>query len=130
RCSLERVAEICAGRITRGGDRDAVPEGFSRIRETTGGELRKEPAILKFIIQHDRVTGRVRAVWDGEARPQRTCVYRPRQQVASLIINGIDQVDHFHKIITADFTVGDRKSTRLNSSHVAISYAVFCLKKK
>src|SRR5207253_9407953 len=27
-------------------------------------------------------------------------------------------------------TVEDRKSTRLNSSHVAISYAVFCLKKK
>src|SRR5690606_40789498 len=26
--------------------------------------------------------------------------------------------------------VGDRKSTRLNSSHVKISYAVFCLKKK
>src|SRR5699024_12015405 len=27
-------------------------------------------------------------------------------------------------------TVLDRKSTRLNSSHVSISYAVFCLKKK
>src|SRR3712207_8304534 len=27
-------------------------------------------------------------------------------------------------------TVGDRKSTRLNSSHANISYAVFCLKKK
>src|SRR5699024_3849968 len=27
-------------------------------------------------------------------------------------------------------TFGDRKSTRLNSSHVSISYAVFCLKKK
>src|SRR5690625_6253080 len=27
-------------------------------------------------------------------------------------------------------SVQDRKSTRLNSSHVAISYAVFCLKKK
>src|SRR5690625_6429948 len=26
--------------------------------------------------------------------------------------------------------LADRKSTRLNSSHVAISYAVFCLKKK
>src|SRR5439155_21647755 len=26
--------------------------------------------------------------------------------------------------------IDDRKSTRLNSSHVAISYAVFCLKKK
>src|SRR5690625_6120325 len=29
-----------------------------------------------------------------------------------------------------NYGVGDRKSTRLNSSHVAISYAVFCLKKK
>src|SRR3989442_4266519 len=27
-------------------------------------------------------------------------------------------------------SAGDRKSTRLNSSHVRISYAVFCLKKK
>src|SRR5690625_2289100 len=29
-----------------------------------------------------------------------------------------------------DYNIPDRKSTRLNSSHVAISYAVFCLKKK
>src|SRR5439155_17346646 len=29
-----------------------------------------------------------------------------------------------------EFKTQDRKSTRLNSSHVAISYAVFCLKKK
>src|SRR5438067_11932698 len=28
------------------------------------------------------------------------------------------------------YLAGDRKSTRLNSSHVSISYAVFCLKKK
>src|SRR5439155_24116487 len=31
---------------------------------------------------------------------------------------------------TPDKITTDRKSTRLNSSHVAISYAVFCLKKK
>src|SRR5690625_4546526 len=30
----------------------------------------------------------------------------------------------------SDLLCQDRKSTRLNSSHVAISYAVFCLKKK
>src|SRR5699024_1696333 len=30
----------------------------------------------------------------------------------------------------AFYDFGDRKSTRLNSSHVSISYAVFCLKKK
>src|SRR5690625_3288921 len=29
-----------------------------------------------------------------------------------------------------ELSLKDRKSTRLNSSHVAISYAVFCLKKK
>src|SRR5436305_5225048 len=42
-------------------------------------------------------------------------------------------------VILSDFTMpgfgalpakADRKSTRLNSSHVRISYAVFCLKKK
>src|SRR3712207_7680375 len=32
--------------------------------------------------------------------------------------------------LTFDFLLLDRKSTRLNSSHANISYAVFCLKKK
>src|SRR5256885_12940249 len=32
--------------------------------------------------------------------------------------------------ITSCFLHADRKSTRLNSSHLVISYAVFCLKKK
>src|SRR5256885_11514702 len=30
----------------------------------------------------------------------------------------------------SEHTIADRKSTRLNSSHLVISYAVFCLKKK
>src|SRR5690625_606025 len=34
------------------------------------------------------------------------------------------------KFRTKSLPNGERKSTRLNSSHVAISYAVFCLKKK
>src|SRR3712207_7541682 len=32
--------------------------------------------------------------------------------------------------VTQGLLLGDRKSTRLNSSHANISYAVFCLKKK
>src|SRR5439155_26208474 len=32
--------------------------------------------------------------------------------------------------VLSPYSTPDRKSTRLNSSHVAISYAVFCLKKK
>src|SRR5690625_7027683 len=35
-----------------------------------------------------------------------------------------------HMVDAVLYFEGDRKSTRLNSSHVAISYAVFCLKKK
>src|SRR5690554_7119722 len=44
----------------------------------------------------------------------------------------LHMVQHCHcleKPFRAD-RQGDRKSTRLNSSHVRISYAVFCLKKK
>src|SRR5207249_7727208 len=39
------------------------------------------------------------------------------------------KVPYAHSNVQAD-EVLDRKSTRLNSSHVSISYAVFCLKKK
>src|SRR5438132_7669907 len=35
-----------------------------------------------------------------------------------------------HRDLNETGGVGDRKSTRLNSSHTVISYAVFCLKKK
>src|SRR5688500_20103142 len=38
---------------------------------------------------------------------------------------GIKRIEQFD-----DIDVLDRKSTRLNSSHLVISYAVFCLKKK
>src|SRR5262245_64261752 len=34
------------------------------------------------------------------------------------------------QIAATEIELGDRKSTRLNSSHLGISYAVFCLKKK
>src|SRR5215471_18996818 len=40
-------------------------------------------------------------------------------------------LDHANIVHTFDLVESeDRKSTRLNSSHVEISYAVFCLKKK
>src|SRR5699024_4767611 len=41
----------------------------------------------------------------------------------------LDAVLDAHERTEGD-QLGDRKSTRLNSSHVSISYAVFCLKKK
>src|SRR5690625_6097954 len=44
-----------------------------------------------------------------------------------IVRNAIEMLPERARII---YKMRDRKSTRLNSSHVAISYAVFCLKKK
>src|ERR1035441_11010015 len=42
-----------------------------------------------------------------------------------------DHAEHrAEDLFARDGHLGDRKSTRLNSSHLGISYAVFCLKKK
>src|SRR5439155_25781881 len=46
------------------------------------------------------------------------------QMWTPLTFSAADRANH------EDRRLRDRKSTRLNSSHVAISYAVFCLKKK
>src|SRR5690625_2098459 len=66
---------------------------------------------------------------------------------AATILHGVEQVENMDRdtieyhaeyedlFFLVESRIGeiigeDRKSTRLNSSHVAISYAVFCLKKK
>src|SRR5256885_6280646 len=44
------------------------------------------------------------------------------------VVGGYDGAQPLDTIVA--WRPGDRKSTRLNSSHLVISYAVFCLKKK
>src|SRR3712207_7807900 len=51
--------------------------------------------------------------------------------LARVVERAVELVDRLRPERVADLgTVEDRKSTRLNSSHANISYAVFCLKKK
>src|SRR5437870_7538523 len=52
---------------------------------------------------------------------------RPHQVVGA---QQVEAAGHLRALEVAARVHLDRKSTRLNSSHVAISYAVFCLKKK
>src|SRR2546421_6196379 len=47
-----------------------------------------------------------------------------------LVDDGVDGEGGLAGLAVADDQLADRKSTRLNSSHDQISYAVFCLKKK
>src|SRR5439155_8369107 len=60
--------------------------------------------------------------------------YHTAQRVGGIAISGGDPEPGAIGVLgglgRAFASVRDRKSTRLNSSHVAISYAVFCLKKK
>src|SRR5690554_7913985 len=51
------------------------------------------------------------------------------QPHTTLVFQNVDQTSH-HSLPIGRILTKDRKSTRLNSSHVRISYAVFCLKKK
>src|SRR3989442_9970170 len=63
--------------------------------------------------------------WRGE--------HRLRDRIAGWGDDGGDDEDEQHGVLELrdeEPSGEDRKSTRLNSSHVRISYAVFCLKKK
>src|SRR5699024_11827071 len=54
-----------------------------------------------------------------------------RENIRKVQIIDVRETPEFDaKHILGARSIPDRKSTRLNSSHVSISYAVFCLKKK
>src|SRR3989442_4235594 len=60
-----------------------------------------------------------------------TTLFRSKNDQVFYIVGFKDSARYPRLRIAANGSVlGDRKSTRLNSSHVRISYAVFCLKKK
>src|SRR5438067_13910042 len=64
-----------------------------------------------------------------------TTLFRSLSMVISpsnfpLLGNGMNRWAGKYSLVEPGPSVQDRKSTRLNSSHVSISYAVFCLKEK
>src|SRR5256885_6637825 len=63
-----------------------------------------------------------------------TTLFRSVRKAADARPITLDPVVHLHYVEVREPDMhdpsGDRKSTRLNSSHLVISYAVFCLKKK
>src|SRR5690349_23225113 len=60
-----------------------------------------------------------------------TTLFRSRlPRIRAAIFRGREKLRPDYFALNASAKGKDRKSTRLNSSHVEISYAVFCLKKK
>src|SRR5438874_9212891 len=63
--------------------------------------------------------------WNTQETHRPVSGTRKRTNMATFVKSPCDE-----GVIRSASEAADRKSTRLNSSHVEISYAVFCLKKK
>src|SRR3712207_4469608 len=95
-------------------------KGFSYV---SCPEFLKEGSAVKDFLAPDRVVIGDDGDWAGDAVVE---LYAPLQ--APLVRTDIKSAEMVK--LASNAFLADRKSTRLNSSHANISYAVFCLKKK
>src|SRR3712207_7381494 len=84
------------------------------FRSGVGGRAKRPDPVRRHLRRHGREV--LLAHEEGHARP-----LRRRPKLGSFAASAVRW--------TAVQRISDRKSTRLNSSHANISYAVFCLKK-
>src|SRR5437870_3575371 len=127
--TLERVTQKKLG--------DATNPLLVSVRS---GSARSMPGMMETILNlglNDRSVAGLAAVTKNERFAYDA--YRRFVQMYSTVVMGLSKEDLEHPLRAMKQRLGikeegapglDRKSTRLNSSHVAISYAVFCLKKK
>src|SRR5262245_33913553 len=87
----------------------------SAINFENGAEAKKGEVLMKLDASQEEALLRSA---EADAQLAKTDLERARDLAIKKVVSG------------AEFDSADRKSTRLNSSHLGISYAVFCLKKK
>src|SRR3712207_7902832 len=95
--------------------------------------IRRPPRSTLFpyttLFRSDQAAG-IRRVTMGTAQIGADCPRQPLARV-DIALQGEKRISGLSECLRTGFGhQGDRKSTRLNSSHANISYAVFCLKKK
>src|SRR5699024_11463071 len=92
-----------------------------RDRNVTGVQTCALPILCTLVLFNDIITEEVKIMpFDGIVTKAVT------EQLQEELIDG--RINKVYQPTNTELL--DRKSTRLNSSHVSISYAVFCLKKK
>src|SRR6266480_2885746 len=133
------ICTECGGLLQPG----ATPEGFEEQRTDGGGE---RVAGVRFAYRADTDDASARAspsdLFEREERPPTRLILAVMVEedapglIDALGAEGIGTrlgertPDGGVEVLIHDTNLADRKSTRLNSSHMSISYAVFCLKKK
>src|SRR3989454_5505329 len=109
----------CPTRQAAASAMEAAVRGGFRIVEFTLTIPGALDLVEEFSRRQDLIVGAGTVLTSEEAR---AAVTRGARFLVSPVID--------REVIAAGLSLGDRKSTRLNSSHLVISYAVFCLKKK
>src|SRR5258708_14151479 len=84
------------------------------------------PALFSFFFFNDTATTEIYTLSLHDALP----IWEQNQGRCHAVSEPVYAADQFQPHQSVAASEGDRKSTRLNSSHQIISYAVFCLKKK
>src|SRR3989449_3897824 len=135
---VDRVTEVVTGIVQQAGDRNNVLVDLGKVEallprsEQVDGDRYEQGSRIKAVITEVR---------SGTKGPQVILSRRDPELIKTLFelevpeiadglveIRGVAREPGYRSKIAE--AVGDRKSTRLNSSHGYISYAVFCLKKK
>src|SRR5699024_8109295 len=101
--------------------------GSSLINSPQRNEGRQNDGTHLFRLRNGWPDGGTRCSWSRRITHAPWCVRRGRGNTMNL--RGGSQ-NYSLARVGDSVTIKDRKSTRLNSSHVSIAYAVFCLKKK
>src|SRR3712207_5761547 len=128
----EAVGIFCtslrSGRIPQGLALE-LPFNIAKVRLVDHMRGYNELPILMNIevLDEDVLVGRPRRTRDEHTRS--SCICSPLVVYSHLPHERVDNGKALTGLLYLEYTV-DRKSTRLNSSHANISYAVFCLKKK
>src|SRR3712207_8884457 len=97
------------------------------IRRPPRSTLFPYTTLFRSCFRLERLVGEPLGLGGGvrvEGRRSHLLISRPEAERYDLVRVGLA------RDLVGAFSFGDRKSTRLNSSHANISYAVFCLKKK
>src|SRR5207253_4160235 len=130
RCYLEKCRDRLYAEFVVGGVALPFSNGNRRVKYASGLDLLRQTPDFVAEVRTKRLDGDFRGAYrylellfDGR-NPYLEAIDRNVEYLRQVLRSESWQ------LLRRRPPILDRKSTRLNSSHVAISYAVFCLKKK